>query len=48
MAKNAVPSYESQFFLRSDPEGAPPATYGVSGIRDWSASYNVPETTINA
>jgi hypothetical protein len=48
MAKNAVPSYESQFFLRSDPVGAPPAMYGVSGIRDWSASYNIPETTINA
>ena len=48
MAKNAVPSYESRFFLRSDPAGAPPAMYGVSGIRNWSASYNIPETTINA
>jgi len=47
MPKNAVPSYESQFFLRSDPRDASPAMYGVSGIRDWSASYSIPETTIN-
>ena len=39
MPKNAVPSYESKFFIDE---------YGLSGIRDWEASYSVPQQTINA
>jgi len=39
MPKNAVPSYESKFFINE---------YGISGIRDWDAGYNVPQQTINA
>tara|TARA_R100000008_G_C3548933_1_gene149220 strand:- start:39 stop:1019 length:981 start_codon:yes stop_codon:yes gene_type:complete len=39
MAKNAVPSYESKFYINE---------YGISGIRDWDASYSVPEARINA
>ena len=37
MPKNAVPSYESKFFIDE---------YGLSGIRDWEASYSVPQQTI--
>jgi hypothetical protein len=38
MPKNAVPSYESQFFINEQ---------GISGIRDWSASYSVPQQTVD-
>jgi hypothetical protein len=39
MPKNAVPSYESKFFINE---------YGISGIRDWDANYNVSQQTVNA
>jgi hypothetical protein len=39
MAKNAVPSYEQQFFVNGT---------GLSGIRDISAGYSVPEERIDA
>ena len=38
MAKNAVPSYEQQFFVNGT---------GLSGIRDISAGYTVPEERIS-
>jgi len=39
MPKNAVPSYESKFFINE---------YGISGIREWDASYSVSQQTVNA
>ena len=47
MAKNAVPSYESRFFLSSQ-DGDTVLQYGISGIRNWDAGYSVPQKTINA